>query len=93
MELRLNLESKVLRTARLDATLPIINPTCPEIGLYPSLCGKKTATNHFSSGTAFRVALELHSTCDFFFTFRGPSIAIFSYNKSQRVALFLNFIW
>jgi hypothetical protein len=26
-------------------------------------------------------------------TFRGPCIGIYSYNKSQRVALFLKFIW
>jgi hypothetical protein len=67
VELQFNLESKVLGEERPDATLPFINPTCPETGLYPSLSGKKTATNHLSSGTAFRVALELHSVCVIFF--------------------------
>jgi len=28
-----------------------------------------------------------------YLTFRGPCIVIYSYNKSQRDALFLNFIW
>jgi len=67
VELQLNLGSKVLGEARPDVTLPIINPTCPETGLHPSLSGKKTATNHLSSGTAVRMALELQGICEFFF--------------------------
>jgi len=66
VELQLNLESKVLGAASPDSTLPIINPICPENGLNPNLSGKKTATNHLSSGAAFRVASALHSVCDFF---------------------------
>jgi hypothetical protein len=77
VELQLNLESKVLGTARPDATLPIINPTYPETGLNPSLNGKKTETNYLSSGAAFRVALELHSIFNFSYIQRTVHRGIF----------------
>jgi len=44
-------------------------------------------------GSGFGSVEEFLKHIVWFLTFRGTCIVIYSYNKSQRDALFLRFIW
>ena len=58
---------------------------------WPSLSGARTFTAYFWASSNKSERRLLGSS--FFLTFRGPCIVIYSYNKSQRDALFLKFIF
>jgi hypothetical protein len=47
---------------------------------------------YFHKPISIIIVVLLNIFEDFFLTFRGPRIVIYSYNKSQKVAQFLNFI-
>jgi len=46
-----------------------------------------------ASTTVFSTSAMENLPAETYLTFRGPCIVIYSYNTSQRDALFLSFIW